>query len=77
MFLYDIFLKFISVKPNERPQVFGFKPRYRVGDTLSMTCYVNNTFPAANLTWYINGKRVKMPKIHYTDLKLFSIFNIY
>ena len=48
----------ILVKPSERPQVFGFKPRYRVGDTLSMTCYVNNTFPAANLTWFVNGKRV-------------------
>ena len=56
--LFIHFLTFLSVKPNERPQVFGFKPRYRVGDTLSMTCFVNNTFPAANLTWFINGKRV-------------------
>lgn len=49
----------VLVKPKDRPQVFGFKPRYRVGDTLGMTCYVNNTFPAANLTWFINGKRIE------------------
>ena len=56
--IFRIIFSSILVKPSERPQVFGFKPRYRVGDTLSMTCYVNNTFPAANLTWFVNGKRV-------------------
>ena len=24
-----------------------------------MTCYINNTFPAANLTWFVTGKRVR------------------
>ena len=48
----------ISVKPEERPSVTGFKPRHRVGDKLHMTCYINNTFPAANLTWFVAGKMV-------------------
>ena len=48
----------IAVKPEDRPSVVGFKSRHRVGDTLSMTCYINNTFPAANLTWFVTGKRV-------------------
>ena len=49
---------YISVKPEERPSVVGFKPRHRVGDKLHMTCYINNTFPAANLTWFVAGKTV-------------------
>lgn len=48
----------VLVKPVERPTVVGFKPRYRIGDTLQMTCYVNETFPSANITWFITGKRV-------------------
>ena len=52
-------LIFIAVKPEDRPSVTGFKTRHRVGDTLQMTCYINNTFPAANLTWFVTGKRVR------------------
>ena len=55
--LNEIILYF-AVKPEDRPSVVGFKSRHRVGDTLSMTCYINNTFPAANLTWFVTGKRV-------------------
>ena len=47
------------MKPEDRPSVTGFKTRHRVGDTLQMTCYINNTFPAANLTWFVTGKRVR------------------
>ena len=32
----------------------------RVGDTLKMKCYVNSTFPSANVTWFVNGKMVRM-----------------
>ena len=52
-------LIYIAVKPEDRPSVTGFKTRHRVGDTLQMTCYINNTFPAANLTWFVTGKRVR------------------
>ena len=49
----------VAVKPEDRPSVTGFKSRHRVGDTLQMTCYINNTFPAANLTWFVTGKMVR------------------
>ena len=58
----------LSVKPEDRPSVTGFKTRHRVGDTLQMTCYINNTFPAANLTWFVTGKRVR---------RIFVIFSLY
>ena len=56
--LTDPIFLYVSVKPEERPSVVGFKPRHRVGDKLHMTCYINNTFPAANLTWFVAGKTV-------------------
>ena len=62
----------ISVKPEERPSVVGFKPRHRVGDKLHMTCYINNTFPAANLTWFVAGKTVII--LLFEDI--YSILNV-
>jgi len=58
----------VLVKPEDRPSVVGFKSRHRVGDTLSMTCYINNTFPAANLTWFVTGKRVGPESFSYSIL---------
>ena len=57
---FDHFFCFglFSVKPEGRPTVSGFKTRHRVGDTLQMTCFINNTFPEANLTWFVSGKIV-------------------
>jgi hypothetical protein len=46
------------VKPSDAPLLVGFKPRYRVGETLEMQCFINNTYPAANITWFINGMAV-------------------
>ena len=60
-----VYVKPISfkVKPVGRPLVVGHKSRHRVGDTLKMDCYINNTFPSANITWFINGKMVRtVPK---------------
>ena len=42
------------------PTVKGFKPSYRVGDVLNMTCSLADTFPAANLTWFISGEKVPL-----------------
>ena len=47
-----------TVKPASRPLVTGFRPSYRVGDVLNVTCVVADTFPAANITWFISGERV-------------------
>lgn len=51
---------FVPVKPKLRPNIAGFKSSYRVGDQLQATCYINNTYPAANLTWFVNGKMVRV-----------------
>ena len=48
-------INFFSVKPSEAPLLVGFKSRYRVGETLDMQCFINNTYPSANITWFING----------------------
>ena len=47
------------MKPTSRPTVEGFKPTYRVGDVLNMTCSLADTFPAANLTWFFSGDKVR------------------
>ena len=49
----------IAVKPVSRPLVTGFRSSYRVGDVLEAKCVVADTFPAANLTWFISGERVR------------------
>ena len=52
-------LSCIAVKPTSRPRVDGFKATYRVGDVLNMTCSLADTFPAANLTWFFSGDKVR------------------
>ena len=54
------FNSFPAVKPTSRPTVEGFKPTYRVGDVLNMTCSLADTFPAANLTWFFSGDKVRV-----------------
>jgi hypothetical protein len=55
---YHVFIP-VPVKPSEAPLVVGLKTRYRVGETLEMQCFINNTYPAANITWFINGMAVR------------------
>ena len=63
----------ISVTPESQPVIVGHHHlsssvkeggkrglHVRVGDTLKMKCYVNSTFPSANVTWFVNGKMVRM-----------------
>ena len=40
------------------PLISGSRGRYRVGDSLSLNCSMAGTWPAANLTWYINNQKV-------------------
>jgi len=53
----------ILVKPTTSPTVRGFKPTYRVGDVLNMTCSLADTFPAANLTWFFSGEKITSPEL--------------
>ena len=40
------------------PLISGSRGRYNVGDTASLNCSMAGTWPAANLTWYINNQKV-------------------
>ena len=42
------------------PLISGSRGRYDLGDTATINCSLASTWPAANLTWYINNKRVSL-----------------
>lgn len=44
--------------PNEEPRMIVEKKTLLANDNLKATCTVGTSFPAANITWYINNKRV-------------------
>ncbi len=74
-------MDYVSVKPSDAPVLVGLKPRYRVGETLEMSCYINNTYPAANISWYINGVTVTTTIIILSEfwqiLTVFSYENFF
>lgn len=45
--------------PNEDPKMTFEKKALTSTDTLKTTCTVGTSFPAANITWFVNGKRVR------------------
>lgn len=44
--------------PNEEPRMLVEKKTLLANDNLKATCTVGTSFPAANITWYINNKKV-------------------
>lgn len=44
--------------PNEEPRILLEKKTLLANDNLKATCTVGTSFPAANITWYINNKKV-------------------
>jgi hypothetical protein len=44
--------------PNEDPRMIVEKKTLLANDNLKATCQVGTSFPAANITWYINNKKV-------------------
>lgn len=52
----------VIVKPDARPSLSGLRPHYRVGDVTNATCVVKDTFPTANISWFINGDKIANPK---------------
>ncbi|XP_042213973.1 cell adhesion molecule 3-like [Homarus americanus] len=43
--------------PQEKPKIRGIKNKYHIGDEVHLTCTSAKSFPAANLTWYINNEK--------------------
>ena len=48
----------LSVSPKSRPAVSGLQPHYKPGDTVNISCLCPSSFPAANISWFINGNKV-------------------
>uniref|UniRef100_A0A182MNW7 Ig-like domain-containing protein n=1 Tax=Anopheles culicifacies TaxID=139723 RepID=A0A182MNW7_9DIPT len=46
----------VVVLPEEDPYINGARPRYQIGDTVSVNCTSGRSKPAVHLTWYINGE---------------------
>ncbi|XP_066954792.1 junctional adhesion molecule 2A-like [Macrobrachium rosenbergii] len=44
--------------PEEKPTIHGTKHKYHIGDNARLTCVSANSTPPAQLTWYINDRKV-------------------
>lgn len=44
--------------PNDEPRITVEKKTLFANDNLKATCTVGTSFPSANITWYINNKKV-------------------
>lgn len=49
--------------PNEEPRMVVEKKTLLANDNLKATCTVGTSFPAANITWYINNKKVSLATV--------------
>ena len=56
--LSPLYTTLCSVSPESRPQVTGLQSHYKPGDTVNISCLCPSSFPAANISWFINGNKV-------------------
>lgn len=49
--------------PRTDPHISGFKTKYRINETLRANCSSASSYPAVNLTWYVNDKAVDPAKV--------------
>ena len=66
--LIIIIIILITEIPSLTPILTGLKSKYGVGEILEGTCISGGSRPAANLTWFLNGEKVKL----LSSLLLFS-----
>lgn len=45
--------------PNHDPLIQGLRPYYIMGDVVAANCTSDASHPPANLTWFINDKKVE------------------
>ena len=61
-----VFHIFFPVLPTDVPLITGGKLRYSIGDTIDVNCTSSKSKPAADISWFINGKPVsKIFKIYH------------
>lgn len=51
-------VSFYTALPDEGPRISGGRPRYQIGDKVSLNCSSGRSKPAAHLVWFINGEQV-------------------
>jgi len=47
----------VFVSPSSRPVIHGMQTHYKPGDVVNISCVCPNSFPAANISWFINGNK--------------------
>ncbi|KAJ9598387.1 hypothetical protein L9F63_010909, partial [Diploptera punctata] len=47
----------IVALPEDGPRISGGRPRYQIGDIVSVNCTSGRSKPAAQLMWFINGEQ--------------------
>lgn len=52
--------------PKEEPNMQVDKKSVGINDSFKAVCTVGKSFPAANITWYINAKKVRIV-LHYIN----------
>jgi len=58
----------VFVSPSSRPAVRGLQARYKPGDMINITCTVNSSFPASNISWFINGNKAPNTSVGVTRI---------
>ena len=58
IFLQSYFF-FIIDLPEDGPTIETPRKQYQVGETADLMCIAQNSNPATNLSWYINGEPVR------------------
>lgn len=53
-----VFLDYVAELPSENPSVYTEKNKYSLGEKIRANCTSPPSFPAVNLTWFINGQMV-------------------
>lgn len=49
----------VFVSPSSRPLIEGMQAHYKPGDLVNISCISPDSFPAANISWFINGSKAK------------------
>ena len=50
----------ILAVPRRNPYIVGQKSRYSLGEVVDLNCTSNASLPAAELSWYVNSKEVRI-----------------
>ena len=53
-----IYIFLFTAKPRGGPHIQGIEQDLKIGDTINLNCTSLKSKPAANLTFYINGRNV-------------------